>query len=138
MKAIHLLAMPLLAISTLQPLAALAVVPTVESVAAPAQIRCNVTAGANNVYAVHADKIIFRLTGPLQAVDPADQAALDKIPRNSELDIKVLDNPFSVADLRGKVLSFIAAVDNANARQFVAIVDIDYAMVCPLKPFPLP
>jgi len=138
MKAIHLLAMPLLAISSLQPLTALAVTPAVESVAAPAQIRCNVAGGGNNVYAVHADKIIFRLTGPLQAVDPADQAALDKIPRNSELDIKVLDNPFAVADLRGKVLSFIAAVDNANARQVVAIVDIDYAMVCPVKPFPLP
>jgi len=138
MKTIHLLAMPLLAISSLQPLTALAATPAVESVAAPAQIRCNVAGGGNNVYAVHADKIIFRLTGPLQAVDPADQAALDKIPRNSELDIKVLDNPFAVADLRGKVLSFIAAVDNANARQVVAIVDIDYAMVCPVKPFPLP
>ena len=120
------------------PMAAIAASQAVDSVAQPAQIRCNTTAGGGAVNAVHADKIIFRLTGTLQAILAADQVELNKIPLNTELDIKVLDDPFRIADLRGKVLSFIGAVDSALQRDKVAIVDVDYAMVCPVKPFVAP
>jgi hypothetical protein len=109
-------------------------VPSVDKVGKPAQIQCTVSASGAPIFAAHADKIIFKLTGSLVAVDPAKQAALDAIPRDSELDIKVLDNPTTVADLKGKVLTFLGAVDNAAARQAVVIIDVDYAMVCPVKP----
>lgn len=135
MNAFQRLAIPaLLGLASLPSLAASQVV---EAIAKPAQIRCN-TSPAGNVNVVHADKIIFMLGGALQAVNPADQVALDKIPRNSELDIKVLDDPTTIADLRGKVLSFIGAVDNLNARTQVKIIDVDYSMVCPVKPFVVP
>jgi hypothetical protein len=137
MNAFQRFTFPVLALAAL-PTLALAVSQTVEPVATPAKIRCNSTVGGGVVYAVHADKIIFRLGGPLVAVNPVDQVNLDKIPRNTELDIKVLDDPERIADLRGKVLSFVGAVDSAVARDQVAIIDVDYAMVCPVKPFALP
>lgn len=107
-----------------------ATVPVVDPVGKAAQINCGVSNAGAKVAAAHADKIIFSLTGGLPAVDPNDQTALDKIPRNMPLDIKVLDNPRTVADLKGKVLSFIGAVDNLDTRQAVTIVDVEYAMVC--------
>ena len=71
------------------------------------------------------------VSGVLQAAIPFEQAALDTVPRDTKLDIKVLDDPRTVADLKGKVLSFLGAVDSAVARQQVQIVDVVYAMVCP-------
>jgi len=123
-----------LALASSLPLAAAAATPPVDGVGVAAQIRCNTTTGGAPIYAAHADKIIFKVTGGLPALDPADQAALNAVPRNTELDIKVLDNPKSVADLKGKVLTFLGAVDNANTRVFITIDDVEYAMVCPLKP----
>jgi len=113
------------------PVATRADVPPVENTGRGAVIRCGVNPAGGTVFAVHADKIIFSLTGNLQAIAAADQAALNAVPRDTELDIKVLDNPKAIADLKGKVLSFIAAVDNAAARQQVKIIDVEYAMVCP-------
>ena len=108
-----------------------AVVPAVDKIGQPAVIRCGTTPAGVEIFASHADKIIFSLGGFLQAVVPAEQAALDTVPRDTKLDIKVLDNPRTVADLKGKVLSFLGAVDSAVARQQVQIVDVVYAMVCP-------
>jgi hypothetical protein len=115
---------------------AYATVPPVDAQGTAARIRCGTSAAGNAVYAAHADKIIFALSGGLPAVDPDDQPALNAVPRDTELDIKVLDNPRTVADLKGKVLSFLGAVDNAATRQNVKIIDVDYAMVCPNTPTP--
>jgi hypothetical protein len=113
------------------PLASHATVPVVDAVGKAALIKCGSNAAGAAVNAVHADKIIFRLTGFLPARDDADQVQLNQVPRNTELDIKVLDNPRSVADLRGKVLTFLGAADTPDARLNVNIIDVDYAMVCP-------
>ncbi len=108
-----------------------AVVPLVDAVGRGAQIVCGTTPAGTTIYAAHADKIIFRLAGQLQAANAADQPILDLMPRNTELDIKVLDNPKKVADLKGKVLTFIGAVDNSANRGGVGIQQVQYAMVCP-------
>ena len=108
-----------------------AAVPAVDGAGKPAVIKCGVSATGATINAVHADKIIFRVTGFLPAVVPADQDALNRVPRDTELDIKVLDNPRTVADLRGKVLTFLGAVDSPNTRPNVTIIDVDYSMVCP-------
>lgn len=116
------------------PAASLAVVPVVEAVGKGAVISCGVTTAGVTVYAQHADKIIFRLGGALQAANAADQPQLDQVPRNTELDIKVLDNPRRIADLKGKVLTFIGAADTAANRAGVGILQVQYAMVCPAVP----
>ena len=115
------------------PATSFADVPQVDPVGRPARILCGNTAGGQQVFAAHADKIIFMLTDAqeLVALQQADQAALDAVPRNTELDIKVLDDPRTIADLKGKVLSFMRAVDSAVARTKVKVIDVDYAMVCP-------
>lgn len=118
--------------------AAGAAVPPVDGIAVPAQIRCNTQAGGVAVNAVHADKIVFRLMGALQAQLPADQPALNAVPRETPLDIKVLDDPKAVADLRGKVLSFLGAANTQPNRDAVEIGQVLYAMVCPVKPFTPP
>ena len=108
-----------------------ALVPFVEAVGRGAQIVCGTTPAGTTIYAAHADKIIFRLSGQLLAANQVDQPALDLVPRNTELDIKVLDNPKRIADLKGKVLTFIGAVDNTANRGGVGILHVQYAMVCP-------
>lgn len=125
-----------LAAAIVLPALAVAQVPPVDKVGQPARVLCNVIAGGQIVPAVHADKIIFKLSGAIPAINPNDQAALDAVPRNNELDIKVIDDPNTVADVKGKVLSFLRAVDNAATRQTVKIIDVDYAMVCPQVPQP--
>ena len=110
-------------------------VPPVDDHGRAADITCNVTPTAK-VKAAHADKIIFKLTGPMVAASAADQPALDAVPRDRPLDIKVLDDPSTVADLKGKVLTFLGAAlvpANYNA---VDIGDVEYAMVCPVKNAP--
>jgi hypothetical protein len=126
----HGLRVALILIALASPVAAQTVipVPSVDSVGVPARIRCS-----SDIEAKHADKIIFRLTGALTALNPANQVALNLIPRNTKLDIKVLDEPTTVADLEGKVISFLQAVDNAAARAVVVIDDVDYAIVCPVQ-----
>lgn len=106
-------------------------VPPVDDIGRPAMVRCRTVVGGGVIAAVHTDKIIFSLSGALVAANAADQAALNAVPRDTELDIKVLDDPRTVADLRGKVLSFIGALDNPQQRQGVKIIDVEYAMVCP-------
>jgi hypothetical protein len=108
-----------------------AAVPPVDDNGRGAVIRCKTTAGGGAINAAHADKIVFELLGPLQAANPADQPALDQVPRNNPLDIKVLDDPRTIADLKGKVLTFVGAIDNAAQRQNVRVSQVLYAMVCP-------
>jgi hypothetical protein len=128
----HGLRVALILIALASPVAAQTAIPVppVDSVGVPARIRCSSTPA---IEAEHADKIIFRITGMLIAKSPSQQVALDLIPRNTPLDIKVLDDPTTVADLKGKVLTFLGAVDNAAARQAVTIIDVDYAIVCPVQ-----
>jgi hypothetical protein len=106
-------------------------VPPVDDVGRPAIVVCEATLAGEPVRAVHMDKVIFHITDFLLAVDAGDQAALNAVPRNSRLDIKVLDNPTTVADLKGKVLSFLGAVDGPVNRERIVIDDVDYAVVCP-------
>lgn len=120
-----------LLLAAIIPATSFADVPPVDPAGRPARILCGNTAGGQQVFAAHADKIIFTLSGALVAQQQADQAALNAVPRDTELDIKVLDDPRTIADLKGKVLSFIRAADNAAARAAVKIIDVDYAMVCP-------
>lgn len=127
-----------LALAAAAPMISYAAVPPIDAAGRPATIRCGTVGGAL-VNAAHADKIIFLLVGApnaLTALVQADQPALNAIPRNTELDIKVLDNPRTVADLKGKVLSFLGAVDNPAGRAAIAIKDVDYAMVCPTTAAP--
>ena len=112
-----------------------AAVPPVDPVGKGAVIKCGTTNGVI-IRAAHADKIIFVLTGFLQAALPGDQPDLDKVPRNTELDIKVIDDPKTVADLKGKVLTFLGALDIPPNREAVRIMQVQYAMVCPTTAAP--
>lgn len=85
---------------------------------------------------VHYDKIIFEIKK-----DPSK-----KIPKEllkTELDIKVLDDPRSVADIQGKVKEFLSSgpyVDPSfqildltpeeTANLKLKIIDVDYALDC--------
>jgi hypothetical protein len=105
-------------------------VPPVDPIGQPAIVQCHLVNG-QPVRAVHMDKIIFHITGELVAANQNDQPQLDAVPRNRRLDIKVLDDPRTIADLKAKVLTFLgAAVTPANLNTIV-IDDVDYAVVCP-------
>jgi len=115
----------------------LAAVPPVDGKGVPAVATCAPTvSGTNGAAVLHFDKIIFMITGKLVAANSSDQPALDKVPLNTELDIKVKDNPKTVADLKGKVLTFLGALPNSTAalpnqnRSFIQIIDVEYAVVC--------
>lgn len=116
----------------------MAVVPGVDKIGKSANSFCKPTltiptgVPSLNQPVLHFDKIIFTVTGQLVAAETADQANLDKIPRNTELDIKVIDNPRTVADLKGKVLSFLGAVSNTDFYPAIKIINVEYAViVCP-------
>ena len=99
----------------------------------PANVRCPAPPGAppgTVVRAVHMDKIIFHLTDDLVSPIPVVQAQLNLIPKNSRLDIKVLDDPNTIADLKGKVLTFMGAPNSPFNRDRIVIDDVDYAVVC--------
>jgi len=115
---------------------ALAAVPTIDPRGVPAVAACPPTAAGTNGSAVlHFDKIIFMVTGKLIAANPNDQPALDKVPFNTELDIKVKDNPRTVADLKGKILTFLGAADLSSPiandnRLNIHIINVEYAVIC--------
>jgi hypothetical protein len=77
------------------------------------------------------DKIIFQILDDLRAQLEADQPALDAVPKKTALDIKVIDNPSTVADLKGKVLTFLGAADTSTNRDAISIDDVEYAVICP-------
>lgn len=130
------IALALAAASAVVGFSSQAAVPSVDSVGRPAVVRCGSTSTGKAVNASHADKIIFELSGFVQSVVPADQAALNLVPRLTPLDIKVIDNPKTVADLKGKTLTFLGAIDNSSNREAVRILEVMYAMVCPTTAAP--
>ena len=106
-----------------------AAVPPVEVAGKPALSVCP-AAAPKRIF--HFDKAIFQiLTGNLVPIIAADAAALNALPRNTALDIKIIDVPTTVADLKGKVLSFLGAQGSAANRQLLRITDVEYsAVVC--------
>jgi hypothetical protein len=124
-----LLSLALFATHVLSSSQALAVVPPVDHTGLPAAARC--LAGDAQIPVLHFDKIIFRvLAGQLVPIVPADAAQLNAVPRLTALDIKIRDNPRTVADLKGKVLTFLGAVPNAANRALILIDDVEYAVIC--------
>lgn len=113
------------------PLLTLADVPLVDAVGRPASVVCAVTPAGVQVRTVHMDKVIFQIVADLTATVPADQPALDNVPKKTDLDIKILDDPRTVADLEGKVLTFLGAADTANNREGILVKDVEYAVICP-------
>jgi hypothetical protein len=75
----------------------------------------------------HWDKIVFMVTDP-------KLASQVNVTANTELDIKVLDDPQKVADLKQKVLDFIGA-PNGN-KSSIKIIDVEYAIICAMPPPP--
>jgi hypothetical protein len=116
--------------------------PPVDMIGRPALVACPpATATANASSIQHFDKIIFKITGHLIAPASTTGAAnaqgiLDEFVKgvmDKPLDIKVVDNPKTIADLKGKVLSFVGA-DPKNPENWplVEIIDVEYAsVVCP-------
>ena len=108
---------------------ALAVVPPVDGKGVPATARC--LAGTTALPVLHFDKIIFIVgQGALTPIIPADFNQLNAVRRLTELDIKVKDDPKTVADLKSKVLTFLGAAPTAANRALIRIVDVEYAVIC--------
>ena len=120
-----------IAMAAVLPAVSRADIPEVDGTGRPANVVCKTLPGGTVVRAVHMDKIIFQITGPLTALNAADQMALNLVRQQTTLDIKVLDDPRTVADVKGKVLTFLGAADTAVNRSAVKIDDVDYAVVCP-------
>lgn len=72
----------------------------------------------------HWDKITFKINDPKLA----ESLNLDA---DTELDIRVQDEPSAVTDIKSKVLDFLG-VPNAT-RNSTTIVDVDYAIICALS-----
>jgi hypothetical protein len=120
-----------IAMAAVFPAVSRADVPLVDGIGRPARVLCKTLPNGMQVLAVHMDKIVFQITGPLTAFAAADQMALNAVPQLTTLDIKVLDDPRTVADVKGKVLTFLGAADNAVNRTFIKIENVVYAVVCP-------
>ena len=109
---------------------AYAVVPPVDRIGRPALSVC--PAGPpERIF--HFDKVIFQLApGNLVPSIPADGPALNLLPRDTDLDIKINDDPRRIAGLEGKVLSFLGAANNASNRDKLKISDVEFSsVVCP-------
>lgn len=107
---------------------AAAAVPIVDSRGVPAPVVCPATTTQQAPIIGHFDKVVFGIGGKLIALNPNDQPALDALPRNTELDVKISDNPKTIADLKGKVLSFVGAdPKNADNRASIRIINVLYA-----------
>ena len=69
----------------------------------------------------HWDKIVFFILTP-------DLAKKVNLPVNSELGIKVLDDPHKVADIKQKVLTFLEVTN--EPRSSIQIVNVEYSIIC--------
>jgi hypothetical protein len=107
---------------------AVAVVPPVNGNGVGASATCLL--GDANVPVRHFDKIIFLIGEGLTAQNNEDQEAINALPTGTELDIKVRDNPGTVADLKAKVLTFLGAAVTADNRNLITITDVEYAVIC--------
>jgi hypothetical protein len=75
----------------------------------------------------HWDKIVFQINESGLTTGTADIAAF---PTNTPLDIKVLDDPRTFADIKKKVLDFLELPDNPANRNAISIIDVEYAIIC--------
>ncbi|SJM93448.1 exported hypothetical protein [Crenothrix polyspora] len=107
---------------------ALSAVPPVDVKGVPALATC--APSAPNQQVLHFDKIIFIIKEKLLAASTIDQNQLSALPLNSELDIKVKDNPRTVADLKGKILTFLGAALDEKNRLKIQVIDVEYAVIC--------
>ncbi len=104
-------------------------VPPVDGRGVPASAVCAVGTVLRPV--LHFDKVIFIIgNGALTPATPTDFQQLNALPRLTELDIKIKDDPKTVADLKGKVLTFLGAATTATNRALIKIVDVEYAVIC--------
>ena len=71
----------------------------------------------------HWDKIVFKVTSN-------DIASSANLPIDSELDVKIVDNPKEVADIKKKVLDFIHIADTPEARRAIEIISINHSIIC--------
>jgi len=110
---------------------AYAAVPPVVRAGKPALSACPTGGVPNKIF--HFDKVIFQIsTGNLLPNIAADANALNALPRNTDLDIKIIDDPRTVADLEGKVLTFLGAFPGLKNRELLQISDVEYTtIVCP-------
>ncbi|HJS64663.1 MAG TPA: hypothetical protein VJ767_07365 [Nitrososphaeraceae archaeon] len=71
----------------------------------------------------HWDKIIFKII---------NQQVANKIqqPFNTEMDIKVLDNPRQVSDIKKNILNFLGLSITSEHRAALEIIDVDYTILC--------
>ena len=69
----------------------------------------------------HWDKIVFFIRTP-------DLASKVNLPANTELDIKVLDDPHKVADIKQEVLTFLEVPN--EPRSAIQIVNVEYSIIC--------
>src|SRR5215467_2119106 len=69
----------------------------------------------------HWDKIVFLIVNP-------DLASKANLPANSELDIKVLDDPHKVADIKQKILDFLNVPN--EPRSSIQIFNVEYSIIC--------
>ena len=108
-----------------------AAVPPVDRAGKPAPTVCPTGGPPKKI--LHFDKVIFQISpGTLAPLFAADAAALAALPRNLDLDIKIVDNPVTVANLESKVLSFLGAQSGPGNRQLLRISDVEYTtIVCP-------
>ena len=126
MNALSVTSIAVLAASSLLcSLQAGAAVPALDSRGLPAITSCPATSTVPLVF--HSDKIVFTINGLLTAVLVNDQAKLDALPRGAPLDIKVRDNPVMIANLKGKVLSFLGAKSDIENAQAINITQVLYA-----------
>jgi len=107
-----------------------------------------------SIYVLHCDKILFSPEGqrlviqcPSPVVEPYDSAAgngpftVSRFDKNDQLDIKVLDNPQRVADVREKVAQFLNVLgctafdqrrqDATILKQDIKIIDVEYVVIPP-------
>jgi hypothetical protein len=108
-------------------------VPGVEAVGRAAFDECPVS---SKVKIYHSDKIVFMIgNGNLQPLIAADFGPLNALPRLTELDVKIRDNPAAVANLKAKLLFFLGAANTAANRGLISIRQVTYATsVCPKIP----
>src|SRR5215212_1177059 len=71
----------------------------------------------------HWDKIVFKIANVQLAQNL-------KLPPNTELDIKVLDDPTKVLDIKQRVLEFLNVSKQDVSYDLINIVGVDYALIC--------
>lgn len=74
----------------------------------------------------HWDKIIFEIKNK-KIAEQVQQ------PKDTELDIKVMDDPNEVADLKKKVLDFLGMPINSENRKGIKILNVEFSILCTEK-----